>query len=84
MPARKMAQKQPPPPPPMAKKPPPMATCAIEGCTVGTVLHADHKCHDKCGQVFHNTCARGNGLCDNDNDNELDVCCSVECKRSKK
>jgi hypothetical protein len=77
MPARKMAQKQPPPPPPMA-------TCAIEGCTVGTVLHADHKCRDKRGRVFHNMCARGNGLCDNDNDNELDVRCSVECKRSKK
>jgi hypothetical protein len=25
-------------------EPPPTTTCAIEGCTFGTVVHADHKC----------------------------------------
>ena len=64
---------------PTAKKPPPTTTCAIKGCTCGTVMKADHKCYNKCGRVFHNLCAQMNDLCDNDN--ELDTCCSVECKR---
>jgi hypothetical protein len=99
-PAKQPARKKPPQnkPPPMAKKPPrltkkppPMAaknlpqttTCAIQGCTLGgTPMLADHKCYNKCGQVFHNLCAQMNDLCDEDN--ELDVCCSLECNRSKK
>jgi hypothetical protein len=86
------ARKKPPQkkPPPMATKPPPRAkkqpsittTCAIKGCTLGTVLHANHKCYNKFGRVFHNLCAQMmNDLCDNDN--ELDMYCSMECKRGK-
>ena len=65
-----------------AKKPPPTTNCAIEGCTFGTALKADHKCYNKCGRVFHNLCAQGKDLCDDDN--ELDMYCSMECKRSKR
>jgi murein DD-endopeptidase MepM/ murein hydrolase activator NlpD len=71
--------------PPMAKKPPPITTltsCAIKGCTFGTVIQASHKCYNKCGRLFHNLCAQVNDLCDDDN--ELDMYCSIECKRSKK
>jgi hypothetical protein len=57
-------------------------TCAIKGCTFGTALKADHKCYNKCGRVVHNLCAQANNLCDEDN--ELDMYCSIECKRSKK
>jgi hypothetical protein len=77
--AKKPAQKR---PPPMAKRLPPSTTCAIKGCNFGTRLQADHKCYNKCGRVFHNLCAQMNDLCDNDN--ELDMYCSMECKRSKK
>jgi hypothetical protein len=71
------------PPPPTAKKPPPITTtCAIKGCTFENELQASHKCYNKCGRVFHNLCAQMNDLCDNDN--ELDMYCSMECKRSKK
>jgi hypothetical protein len=66
------------PPPPTAKRPPPTTTCAIEGCTVGAVQHADHKCYNQCGRVFHNMCAQMNDLCDNDN--ELNMYCSMDCK----
>ena len=87
---KKPARKDPPPaigksrlPPPMAKKLPQATTCAIEGCAFGgTPMQADHKCHNKCGRVFHNLCAQDNDLCDEDN--ELDVCRSMECKRSEK
>jgi hypothetical protein len=83
---KKPPKKKPPPmpkkPPPIANKPPPITTtCAIKGCTFGTVLHANHKCYNKCGRVFHNLCAQMNDLCDNDN--ELDMYCSMEYKRSK-
>ena len=70
-------------PPPMAKRPPPTKACAIEGSNLGgTALQADHKCYNKCGRVFHNFCAQLNDLCDDYN--ELDMYCSMECKRSKK
>jgi hypothetical protein len=51
---KKPPQKKPPPiatkPAPTAKKLPPITTtCAIKGCTFGTVLHANHKCYNKCG-----------------------------------
>jgi hypothetical protein len=89
---RKMPARKKPPPsaktpaqkrlPPMAKTPPLTTMCAIKGCNFGTRLQADHKCYNKCGRVFHNLCAQANNLCDNDN--ELDMYCSMECKRSKK
>ncbi len=68
------------PAPRTAKKPPPATNCAIKGCTFGTALNADHKCYNKCGRVFHNLCAQMNDLCDNDN--KLDMYCSMECKVS--
>jgi hypothetical protein len=71
------AQKK--PPPTTIESPP---TCAIQGCAFGTGLIADHKCHNKCGRVFHNLCAQANDLCDDYN--ELDMYCSMECKRSNK
>jgi hypothetical protein len=52
------------------------------GMKGAAALHAAHKRHNKWGRVSHNMRAQGNGLCDNDN--ELDMHCSVECKRSKR
>mgnify|MGYP000040307265 CR=1 FL=1 len=80
---RKMPARKKPPPAIMAKNLPQTTTCAIQGCTFGgSPMQADHKCHNKCGRVFHNLCAQMKDLCDDDN--ELDMCCSMECKRSKK
>jgi hypothetical protein len=62
-----------------AKKPPPTTTCAIQGCTFGTVIQADHKCYNKCGRVLHNMCAQNNDMCDDDN--ELHMYRSMECKK---
>jgi hypothetical protein len=70
------------------KKPPPTTTiespptCAIQGCTVGTNLKADHKCHNKCGRFFHNLCAQANDLCEEGN--ELNMYCCMECKTCNK
>jgi hypothetical protein len=83
---KKLRQKKPPlmakKPPSKAKKPPPITTtCAIKGCTHGTVLDADHTCYNRCGQFLHSLCAQTNNLCDKDN--ELNKYCSMECKISK-
>jgi hypothetical protein len=40
----------------------------IQGCTFGTSLKADHKCHNKCGRAVHNLYAQANDLRDEDND----------------
>jgi hypothetical protein len=64
---------------PELNRPPPMTTCAIKGCTFGTVVHSDHKCCNQCGRVFYNMFAQMNNLCDDDH--ELNMCCSMECKR---
>ena len=61
---------------------PPKTTCAIQGCIMGADMLPGHKCHDKCGRLLHNLCAQERDLCDDNN--ELDVCCSEECKRSEK
>jgi hypothetical protein len=57
---RKMPARKKPPPAIMAKNLPQTTTCAIQGCIFGgsPTMQADHKCHNKCGRVFHNLCAQ--------------------------
>ena len=61
---------------------PPKTTCAIQGCIMGADMLPGHKCHNKCGRLLHNLCAQEHDLCDDNN--ELHMYCSKECKRSKK
>jgi len=53
--------------------------CPIPGCKWPQNV-PDHRCYRRtCGNLVHNLCAQTNDLCDDDN--ELNMYCSVNCKR---
>lgn len=66
-------------PPEGTSRGPSVGTCPIPGCT-WTTLMANHPCYRAgCTKYVHNLCAQSSNLCDDDN--ELNMYCSVQCKQ---